>query len=182
MWLWPLIPLLLGALALGFSLTGNDEQGGATNTAPDASAGNNAGQGNADANAQGASAEGGQAAAGDTLTDMMVVVNDRNQRALAGRQALFANVPVQSVVGDRGFWVGPSPDEQLFVVIDEANAGRAEGAIQVTPGQTVTLGGVIEQLPSLDQAPPEWGLDASNSAALEGEQVYLHANQVITGQ
>ena len=119
LWLWPLIPLLLGALALGLSLTGDDQRG-QTNTAPDTSSGNNA-QGNTDTNAEGA-----QAGTGNALTDMMVVVNERNQGSLAGRQALFANVAVQSVVGDRGFWVGPTPEEQLFVVIDEANAGMPE--------------------------------------------------------
>lgn len=184
LWLWPLIPLLLGALALGWSLTGDDQQRGQTNAQPDTAAGNNAGadaQGDTATGAEGANT-GAQAGAGDVLTDMMTVVNERNQRSLAGRQALFANVAVQSVVGDRGFWIGPSPEEQLFVVMDEANVGQAEGAVQITPGQTVTLGGTLERLPSPDQTPPEWGFDAGSQGALEGQEVYLQARQVIPGQ
>ncbi len=171
LWFWPIIPLLLGALALGLSLRDNDDNRARTSSAPVAPAGNNAGQDS--------TTNGDQAATGNGLTDMLVVVNDQNQAALAGRPALFANVRVQSVVGDRGFWIGPDQTRQLFVVMDEANVGQAEGQIQVAPGQTLTLNGVIEQLPPLEQAPPEWGLDASNSAALANQQVYLHANQVI---
>ena len=171
LWVWPLIPLILGALALGLSLRGNDDDLAQTRSVPVAPAENNADQDS--------TTNGNQAAAGAGLTDMLVVVNDQNQAALVGRSALFANVRVQSVVGDRGFWIGPDQTQQLFVVIDEANVGLAEGQIQVVPGQTLTLSGEIEQLPPLEQAPPEWGLDASNSAALANQQVYLHANQVI---
>lgn len=186
LWAWPLIPLLLGALALGLSLTRDDDRAvdtapntqGATNNAGQGTTGN-AGQGTTGNAGQGTTDNAGQAAG---LTDMLVVVNDQNQQQYAGQTASFSNVTVQSVVGDRGFWVGPSAEQQLFVVIDEANVGQAEGQIQVQPGQNLTLSGVIEQLPPLDQAPAEWGLDASNSAALANQQVYLHARQVVANQ
>jgi hypothetical protein len=184
LWAWPLIPLLLGALALGLSLRGNDNGSAQTNRQP-AAAGNvnNNNAGNTTNNAgQNSAANGNQAADGQGLTDMLVVVNDENQAALAGRPALFANVRVQSVVGDRGFWIGPDQTQQLFVVMDEANVGQSEGQIQVQPGQTLTLNGVIEKLPPIGQAPAEWGLDASNGEALANQQVYLHANQVVAGQ
>lgn len=182
LWAWPLIPLLLGALALGLSLAGGDDRS-ANTAAPDAQgATNNAGQGTTGNAGQGTTDNAGQAAAGAGLTDMLVVVNDQNQQQYVGQTASFANVQVQSVVGDRGFWVGPSAEQQLFVVIDEANAGQSENRVQVQQGQNLTLSGVIEQLPPIDQAPAEWGLDASNSAALANQQVYLHARQVVAGQ
>ena len=166
LWVWPLIPLLLGALALGMSLRGDDQT--RTTAAPNSAT-------------EGTTAN-DQAATGDALTDMLVVANSDDQTMYAGRQASFANVKVQSVVGDRGFWIGPNARRQLFVVIDEANAGQAENAVQVAPGQTLTVNGVLEELPPLDQAPAEWGLDDSSSAALANQQVYLHAAQVIQGQ
>lgn len=174
LWIWPLIPLLLGALALGLSLRGNDAARTDTTAAPNATAA---------AGATGQDTTGNSAQAGTgALTDMLSVVNDGNQAAYVGRPASFANVNVQSVVGDRGFWIGPNATQQLFVVIDEANVGVAENRVQVVPGQTLTLGGVIQRLPPLDQAPPEWGLNASNSAALANQQVYLQATQVVAGQ
>jgi hypothetical protein len=142
LWIWPLALILLGALALGMSLSAGDEQAG-------------------------------------PVTDMLVVANDSDQEEYAGQQASFANVMVQSVAGDRGFWIGPDAEQQLFVVIDEANAGRSENSVQIAPGQMLTLNGVLEELPPLDQIPPEWGLDAPNSAALDGEEIYLHATQVL---
>lgn len=147
LWVLPLIPLVLGALALAFSL--HSDNRASTNQ--------------------------------NMLTDMRVVVNDPNQAAYVGRNATFANVTVQSVAGDRGFWVGPNANEQLFVVRDDSNAGSTNNQIQVTPGQRITLGGDIEKLPPLDQAPANWGLNASNRTALQNQQVYLHATQVTSG-
>lgn len=143
LWVWPLIPLLLGALALGLSLRGDD-----TVRTP-------------------------------AVTDMLAVVGDTDQSEYINRNASFANVTVQSVVGDRGFWIGPDASRQMFVVIDENNTGKSDNIIQVTPGQVLTVNGRLEKLPPLDQAPPEWGLDASSSAALANQQVYLHATSVV---
>jgi hypothetical protein len=143
-WVWPLIPLLLGALALGMSLNDTDES-----------------------------------ARGNTVTDMLAVVGTGDQAGYADRRASFANVTVQSVVGDRGFWIGPDAARQLFVVIDEANAGISDNAVQIVPGQVLTVNGQLERLPSPDQASAEWGLDASSSAALADQDVYLHATEVL---
>ena len=181
LWIWPLIPLILGALALGLSLRGNDDGQQGTTAAPNAPAANNAGQGAGSGGGQGTTANNAQGT-GSPITDMLVVANDRNPATYVGRPASFANVKVQSVVGDRGFWIGPNADQQLFVVIDEANVGQTENRVQVVAGQTLTLNGVIQKLPPLDQAPREWGLNASNSAALANQQVYLHASQVLAGR
>lgn len=188
LWVWPLIPLLLGLLSLGLAMRGGDEQGAADTNRQRAVAGANsedAANGNAGAagtNGQGATA-GNQGAAGTTgqgaaVTDMLAVVNDPNRASFAGRPATFSNVLVQSVPGDRGFWVGPDANRQLFVAFDEANAGRPEGAIQITPGQTVTLGGVIQPIPPAAQIPPEWGLAPETAAS---QAVYLQAQQISVG-
>ena len=66
LWVWPLIPLILGALALGLSLKGADND------------------------------------RGTVVTDMLAVVDDADQSRYANQNASFANVTVQSVVGDRG--------------------------------------------------------------------------------
>lgn len=174
LWVWPLIPLLLGALALGLSLNRDDEQRaetGAQGNPPAQNTGN-----------QGAGNNTGQTGNGAPLTDMLQVAGSPNAASFAGRPASFVNVPVQSVVGDTGFFVGPSANQQLFVAIDEGAANQGEGRVQVQPGQAVTLSGVIDRLPPLEQAPAEWGLNASNSAQFANQQVYLRANQVVIGQ
>ncbi len=174
LWVWPLIPLLLGALALGLASRGGEEtQRGNTGAGQGTTSGN---QGTTNGN-QGA-ANAGQGAA---ITDMLTVVGDQNPGSYVGRQASFANVQVQSVPGDRGFWIGPNANQQLFVVIDEANAGQSEGRIQVTPGQTLTLNGELRQLPAAGQIPAEWGFTPGTGGAA-AQQVYLHARQVSAGQ
>ena len=162
LWVWPLIPLLLGLLALALAMRGNDQQ---RQTATD----NNQAGANANHGAAGST--------GAALTDMLTVVNAPNRASYVGQPAAFTNVQVQSVPGDRAFWIGPDANQQMLVVIDEANAGRPEG--QITPGQAVTLGGVIRQFPAANQLPPEWGVDAATAT---NQQVYLHAQQVSAGQ
>src|SRR5437868_2001064 len=71
LWVWPLIPLILGALALGLSLKGDNND------------------------------------RGTVVTDMLAVADDADQSKYVNQNASFANVTVQSVVGDRGFWIGP---------------------------------------------------------------------------
>lgn len=188
LWVWPLIPLLLGLLSLGLAMRGNDEQSAADTNRQSAVAGANsegAANGNAGAagtNGQGAT-NGNQGAAGTNagaaVTDMLAVVNDGNPASFAGRPATFANVVVQSVPGDRGFWIGPDANQQLFVAFDEANAGRPEGQVQITPGQRLTLGGVIEAIPPAGQIPAEWGLTPESAAY---KPVYLKAQQITAGQ
>ena len=177
LWVWPLIPLLLGALALGLSLRLGDRREALATDAPRATGAETGGQATA--------GEGAQAgAAGGALTDMLVVVNEPNKAAFVGRPAQFTNVTVQRVTGDRTFWIGPSEDRQLFVVIDEEEGGgQAEGQVTVRASQIVTLSGVIQQLPSAAEAQQQWGMDAGASAELANQQVYLHARQVeIVGE
>ena len=161
LWVWPLIPLLLGALALGWSLNRDDDRRAETGN-------------------QGTNNNAGQNAA--PLTDLRQVAGSPNAASFAGRPASFVNVPVQSVVGDTGFFVGPNANQLLFVALDEGAANQGEGRVQVQPGQAVTVSGVIDRLPPADQAPAEWGLNGSNSAQFANQQVYLRANQVVPGQ
>lgn len=189
-WLWPLIPLLLGALALGLSLRGGNDTRAAGNqttavpAAPAAQTNNGqaaANSGQTATSGDQAGTNGGQAAAGNALTDMLVVVNEPNKASLAGRPATFTNVRVQSVVADKGFWVGPNKDQQVFVIFDEKTAGGpAEGQVQVKEGQNVTLTGAMEQVPGDAQA--RFGLDAASAAALAKQGVLLHAKQVVNAQ
>ncbi len=152
-WAWPLIPLVLGALALGLSLRGaNDQRAGSS-----------------------------QPTAGNAVTDMLTVVNAADKSTFVGRPAEFANVKVQNVTGNRSFWIGPNKDQQLFVVADDpSNGGPPAAAAQVQSGQNVTVSGVIEQLQGAAEAQKTWGLDAANSAQLAKQGMYVRAKQ-ITG-
>lgn len=138
LWVWPLIPLVLGVLALGLSLR-------------DAPARDNA--------------------AAPQVTDMLAVVNQKDQSEFVGQTAQFSNVTVQSIVGDRAFWVGPDANQRLMVVQDDVLR-------DIRPGQQLTLNGTIEEFPGVDMALSDWGIPEGGGESLDSQQVYLHANNV----
>lgn len=116
-------------------------------------------------------------ASADPITDVLVIVTPVDRLPLVGRRVRFTDVKVQSVVGDRGFFIGPNNNQRLFVRLTKPlDTGRAETIVNVNEGQVRTLSGIIKQLPSADEVRQQWGLNAQESAALERDRVYLEAN------
>lgn len=118
-------------------------------------------------------------AATDPITDVYVVVTAPDRRALLGRQAQFSGVMVQDVVGDKTFWIGPSADKRMFVVLDEAPTSSkpgVEGRYNIEKGQKLNITGALVQIPDAETAKTLWGAPGANAAA--SEQIYLRANQI----
>lgn len=102
--------------------------------------------------------------------------------ALAGRAAALAGVEVQTVAGPRSFWVGPTPDQRLFVVMSDSAARRTllAAPFDIEAGQTVAIAGVIRPIPAdLASVRNRWSLSAANEATLRAERVYLDASEVV---
>lgn len=126
------------------------------------------------ASPQGSPAQG--AAAGEPITDVLVIVAAPDRPSLVGKRVQLTDVPVRSVVSDRGFWVGPSDGQRMFVRLDEKlDKGGMEQKLDVNKGQARTITGVIRELPSAQDIQRQWGLESSEAAALKGERIYLHA-------
>lgn len=127
-------------------------------------------------------AAGGQAkpttAGGAVATDVPIGQPDRLV-AMVGQDVRLTSVQVQEVVSDKGFWVGPSDTQRLFVLLEENSSPntKTEGQVDVNKGQTVTIEGEIRRLPSADQA-QQVGFDPQRFEELQKEQVYLHAERV----
>lgn len=94
--------------------------------------------------------------------------------ALVGRQVRLEDVMVQEVVGDRGFYIGPTADQSVFVVLNQVPTPGTptEGRYDVTPGQMIDVRGVMREVtdPAFADRPIE-GLPS-------GTQVVLHANSL----
>jgi len=117
--------------------------------------------------------------ASEPITDVVVIASAPDQQSLVNRQVQFANVPVQSVIGDRTFWVGSGNNERLLVVLDEAlDSGNTERALDVNAGQTLTMNGIVRRMPSAADAQKQWGLSAAEADSLKNQRVYLQASQV----
>jgi len=117
----------------------------------------------------------------EPITDVVVIASAPDQQSLVNRQVQFANVPVQSVIGDRTFWVGSGNDQRLLVVLDEAlDSGNTERALDVNAGQTLTMNGIVRRMPNAADAQKQWGLSATEANSLQNQRVYLQASQVQT--
>jgi hypothetical protein len=115
----------------------------------------------------------------EPITDVLVISN-ANKKTLVNRPVQFSNVKVQSVVGDRTFWVGSSNTQRVFVVLaPNLDAGSVENKVVVKPGQTLDLAGALKAVPNVKQAQQQWkGLTAAEAKGLQDQIVYLEANQI----
>lgn len=120
----------------------------------------------------------GVPAPGWAIIDPIVILDAPDRPALVGQRVQLEAVPVQSVTGDKTFWVGPNSDRQLFVFLEEQNTpAPTDAALNINPGQQVTLSGVVRVLPPIAEARQLWNLSDENAARLENQQVYLRADR-----
>lgn len=113
------------------------------------------------------------------ITDVLLIVVPE-RAPLIGRRVALGDMKVQTVTGPRTFWVGPDSERQLFVVLDSsAVTDSAQRAMNVEPGQTVSVTGVVRGLPlDLAAMAEAWSLSEANQATLRREQVYLAADSL----
>ncbi len=106
------------------------------------------------------------------ITDGLMIISTPNRAALVGRSVALFDVKVQTVVGKTTFWVGPNPNQQMFVVADPNMANLD----QLRVGQTMSVAGVIEAMPSdLSSVRTLWSLSSANESTMAREVVYLRA-------
>lgn len=161
-WVWLIVAALIAILLIALLwplLTGNNRAGTAATPSP--------------------SPVGSPAAPGTPVADLLIIVDAPEPTDLVGRRVELTGVEVQSVVGDTTFWVGPSADQQVLVVLEEdESAGPVEGQVDVEAGQTVSITGIVRELPSVDDAKQRWQLSDDAAAELEGEEVFVRAQRV----
>ena len=102
-------------------------------------------------------------------------LSDAADGSLAGRPVELRDARVESVTGDRTFWVG-SAGSRTLVVVDETQ--QPEHAVTVRAGQSVSIVGTARQ------APPEGvELSAGDRTALDATALYVDADRVeVTGR
>ena len=96
---------------------------------------------------------------------------------MIGRKAKLTGVTVQKVITDRAFFVGPSPQQQMLVLLDKGMNAGASGAAKVTvaTGHPVSLIGVVEKLPMQEAVNQTSGVSAADYASIQDQKAYLHA-------
>jgi hypothetical protein len=127
-----------------------------------------------------AGTHGGSTVAGARLADLGVYFAAPDRLSMAGKGIDLASVEVRRVISDRGFTVGPSKDQELFVMLDDRlNEGSNERRVSIKPGQRLAIGGTLMTPPSAETKEERYrGLSAEEGRELNAQQVYLHAESV----
>jgi hypothetical protein len=166
-WIWLLGLAVLGLIAFMIS------QGlaGDSSTETDARA-------TAEATSGDSSADGSEIAAGTVSSsdgvDLLSLSTDSSALASYEEKDVEGiTAPVESVVGDEAFWVGPSREQRLFVFLNL----QGESGPEVNAGDEVTFEGTMKALPidfveRFDVSSPE------GAGHLEQQGRYIEARQI----
>ena len=114
---------------------------------------------------------------GVPLSDVVTFAAAADPLSFVGRKAKLTNVAVQKVISDRAFFVGPTPQQQMLVLLDKGMDAGASGANKVTvaAGQPVSLIGVVEKMPTQEAISQQYQISGDNYAALQSQKACLHA-------
>lgn len=162
-WVWAVLALLM--LALLFWLFSDDDDAELAVVAPVATV--------TETGAPVATVSDASASTGP-ITDLATIVGTADLATLSGRNVQLSNVRVQSVVGDRTFWVGPDENHRAFVVLNETPTPGTpiEGRYDVTRGQIINVNGVMR---GIDDPAFKQNLIQNLPA---GQQTVIHAQSL----
>ncbi len=114
---------------------------------------------------------------GVPLSDVVGFAAAADPLTFVGRKAKLTAVTVQKVLSDRAFFVGPTPQQQMLVLLDKGLDAGASGASKVTiaTGQPVSLVGIVEKMPTQEAISQQYQISGDNYTAIQDQKAYLHA-------
>ena len=114
---------------------------------------------------------------GVPLSDVVAFAAAADPLTFVGRKAKLTNVPVQKVLSDRAFFVGPTAQQQMLVLLDKGMDAGAGGASKVTiaAGQPVSLVGVVEKMPTQEAISQQYQITGPDYTSIQDQKAYLHA-------
>ena len=114
---------------------------------------------------------------GVLLSDVVPFATATDPMTFVGRRAKLTNVPVQKVLSNRVFFVGPTAQQQMLVLLDKTMDAGTNGASKVTiaSGKPVSLVGVVEKMPAQDELSQKYQISGADYTAIQDQKAYLHA-------
>ena len=114
---------------------------------------------------------------GVPLSDVVAFAAATDPMTFVGHKAKLTAVPVQKVLSDRAFFVGPTPQQQMLVLLDKGmDAGATTPSkVTITAGQPISLVGVVEKMPTQEAISQQYQISGDNYTAIQGQKAYLHA-------
>ena len=191
-WAWLLLALILLGLLLAFLGRHGNQQAATTAPAPVAAPAPAATADNSAASTTAtpgkdikihsgtdiATAKPAQASVpGVLLSNVETFASTPDPTTLIGERAKLINVPVQQVLSDRAFFVGPSAQQRMLVLLDKGmDAGAAAGnKVTIAAGQSVSLTGIVAKMPTQEAIGQEYKISGANYTAIQDQKAYLHA-------
>lgn len=122
----------------------------------------------------------GGAMMGAEPVTVTVILASPDPASMTARRVRLDSVKVQRVTGDKTFWVGPDAGPWLLTVLDEMPTPQTptEGRVDVNPGNTVTITGMLRQPPAPAVIPSDWNLPPADVDRLAEARLYLVADRV----
>ncbi len=113
-----------------------------------------------------------------------------DRKSFVGKRVNLKAINVESVAGDRAFFVGTSPDKRVLVVFTEEEPGpkpqKFDGKIDVDKGQKISLEGVVRAMPPTAEAKSQFGhlMTAETLNSLRNEQTYIYTDdpRIVQGK
>jgi hypothetical protein len=119
---------------------------------------------------------------GGTIVDVKDVTGANDRQDLVGRDVRIMSARVQSLAGDRAFWIGPDQNHRVFVAVDATSVDSAIGTDRgLHAGDLVAITGTLKQAPKSggDVKMTDWGhIDDADANALASRQVYIWAKSL----
>ena len=114
------------------------------------------------------------------ITDIVVIATAVDVADMVGKEVDLDGLVVQNVMGDVAFTVGPDPQSQVLVILDQVPTPDTpmEGEVDVDTTDLIDLTGVIREMPSLEEAKSKWSLEGAEEADFGKMKLYIHADNV----
>ena len=150
-WVWLLLALLIAALLWWLLDDGDEPEQVAAAPYEEVAAPADAGAApiapvDADATAGSTTADAAAGAASPgVIRDLSAVRGADASGEIVGRQVELSSVPVLEMVSDAGFYIGSSPADRVYVLLNEQETPNqpGEGRVNVNKGQTIDLSGAV---------------------------------------
>jgi hypothetical protein len=113
--------------------------------------------------------------------DLELILTTPDKERLVGRQVAMEDAPVQDVVGDYTFWVGPSEQKRVPVVLlGELMDRQPERRVEVREGQRVRVFGVVRRMRDVEWIEHDRLLSPQDREALRQSEIFISALRVET--
>lgn len=105
-----------------------------------------------------------------------------DRKSFVGKRVNLKAINVESVVGDRAFYVGNSRDKRILIIFQEEEPGpkpqKFDGKIDVDKGQKISLEGIVRTMPSVEEAKRQFGnlMSAETLNGLKDEETYIYTD------